>query len=138
MMPSWTPKYAVGHSLIDQQHQELFQRADALLEAMHAGRAGVELGRLLEFLGAYVVEHFGSEERLMDSSRYPGMAHHKAQHAEFVRRFQENVEIHRAKGATSMVVLDLRDMLRGWLVTHVCTVDMQLAAYLKSGKVSAG
>ncbi len=137
-MPTWTPKYAVGHPLIDQQHTELFNRADALLDAMHEGRAASEVGQILEFLASYVVEHFGSEEQLMQASRYPGAAQHKAQHAEFVRRFQEASEIYRTKGATSMVVLDLRDMLRGWLVTHVCTVDMQLAAFLRTGKMSAG
>jgi hemerythrin len=137
-MPTWTPKYAVGHSLIDQQHQELFARADALLDAMHDGRAAAELGQLLQFLGTYVIEHFGTEERLMDAGKYAATAQHKAQHAEFVRRFQEDAETYRASGATSMVVLDLRDMLRGWLVTHICTVDMQLAAFLRTGKVSAG
>lgn len=133
-MPSWTPKYAVGHELIDAQHQQLFQRADALLEAMHEGRAGEELGHLLDFLGRYVVEHFGSEERLMEDAKYPGTARHKADHAEFVRRFQENVDTFRKKGATSLVVLDLRDMLRGWLVNHVCTTDVKLAGFLRTGK----
>ncbi len=137
-MPSWTPKYAVGHQVIDAQHQQLFQHADALLEAMHEGRAGEELGQLLDFLGRYVIEHFGTEERLMDGAKYPGTAQHKADHAAFVRRFQENVEIFRKKGATSMVVLDLRDMLRGWLVKHVCTIDVQLAAFLRGGQLGAG
>lgn len=136
-MPTWTPKYAVGHPLIDQQHQELFARADALLDAMHAGRAAAELGELLEFLGKYVVEHFGSEERLMQERRFPGAASHEAQHAEFVRRFREASEAHRSKGATSAVVLELRELLRGWLVTHVCTVDLQLAAFLRAESAGA-
>ncbi len=73
----------------------------------------------------------------MEGARYPAMAEHKAQHAEFVRRFQENVETYRAKGATSIVVLDIRDMLRGWLVTHVCSADLQLATFLRTGKLQA-
>lgn len=137
-MPTWTPKYAVGHSVIDKQHQELFARADSLLDAMHEGRAAAELGHLLAFLGQYVVEHFGTEEKLMDAGAFPAAAQHKAQHAEFVRRLRENEELVRMSGPTSIVVLDVRDMIRGWLVTHVCTVDVQLAAFLRTSKVGAG
>lgn len=135
-MPTWTPTYAVGHALIDAQHQELFSRADALLEAMHEGRAGGELGGLLEFLGAYAVEHFGAEEQLMRTARYPATASHQAEHAQFIRRYRENLETFRRSGATSLVVLDTRDMIRGWLVHHVCTVDVQLAAYLRGGEAA--
>lgn len=137
-MATWSPKFAVGHPLIDQQHQELFAHADALLDAMHQGSAAEEIARLLEFLGTYVVEHFGSEERLMDAGGYPSAASHKTQHAEFIRRFEENQASFRARGVTSIVVLDLRDMLRGWLVNHVCTVDLQLAAFLRAGKPGGG
>ncbi len=136
-MSSWSPKYVLGHTIIDQQHRELFDHADKLLDAMRDGRASDELGRLLDFLGSYVVEHFGTEERLMAAGKYPATAEHKAQHAEFVRRFQEDVETYRAKGATSVVVLDLRDMLRGWLVTYVCSADLQLATFLRTGKLQA-
>lgn len=131
-MPSWTPAYAVGHPLIDRQHQELFRRSDALLDAMHGGRAGAELGPLLEFLERYVVEHFASEEQLMDATRYPATAGHRGQHAEFVRRFQASSATFRARGATAAVVLELRDMLREWLVAHICTADVQLAAFLRT------
>jgi hemerythrin len=137
-MSSWNPSYVVGHPTIDEQHQELFARADALLDAMREGRASQEVQTILDFLGSYVVEHFGTEERLMVAARYPAAAQHKALHEEFVRRYQENVEAYRAKGATSMVVLDLRDMLRGWLVSHVCSADVSMATFLRIGKVGEG
>ena len=73
------------------------------------------------------------EERLMAARGYPEIAAHKAQHAEFQRRFKEDEATYRERGATSLVVLDLRDLLRGWLVNHVCTVDVQLAAFLRKG-----
>ncbi len=132
-MPTWSAKYAVGHPVIDEQHEQLFAKADELLDAMQHGRAGEELEHVFEFLKKYVAEHFGTEERLMEAKRYPGLAQHKAQHQEFVRRFVEDEETYRARGATSLVVLDLRDLLRGWLVNHVCTVDLELAKFLRKG-----
>jgi hemerythrin len=137
-MPTWTPAIAVGHTLIDQQHQELFARADQLLEAMQQGRAGEELTSLLEFLKAYVHEHFGTEERLMASKGYPAVVAHRAQHAEFVRRFEEDRAAFIAKGATAMVVLDIKDLIRGWLVNHIGTVDVKLAGFLNGKETATG
>jgi len=131
-MPTWTPAIAVGHPVIDQQHQELFARADLLLEAMQQGRASAELGQLFEFLRSYVQEHFGSEERLMAAKSYPAIGVHKAQHAEFVRRLEEDLTAFKAKGPIASVVLDVKDLIRGWLVNHVSTVDVKLAAFLKA------
>ncbi|HVO17635.1 MAG TPA: hemerythrin family protein [Anaeromyxobacter sp.] len=137
-MPTWTSAIAVGHPTIDQQHKELFARADQLLEAMHQGRASAELAELFQFLGGYVREHFGTEERLMAAKVYPAMAGHKAQHGEFVRRLEEDLVAFRAKGATAAVVLDLSSLIRGWLVNHISTVDVKLADFLKAREPVAG
>ncbi|HET6437056.1 MAG TPA: bacteriohemerythrin [Anaeromyxobacter sp.] len=137
-MPTWTQAIAVGHPTIDEQHRELFARADELLEAMKSGRAGEELLNLLAFLKQYVAEHFGTEERLMDDHRYPSAAAHKALHTEFVRRLKENEEAYSTRGSRAMVILDLRDMVRGWLVNHVSTVDLQLANFLRREREPRG
>ena len=89
MMPTWTPSIAVGHPLIDEQHQELFRRADDLLDAMMKGRAGAEMNQLLAFLRDYCQDHFGTEERLMVMRIYPAVEQHKLAHREFERRLQE-------------------------------------------------
>jgi hemerythrin len=136
-MPTWTPAIAVGHPLIDTQHKELFSRADQLIDAMAQGRAATELAPLFEFLRSYVRQHFGSEERLMASVAYPAMAGHKLQHAEFVRRLEEDLKDFKAKGAVSAVVLDVKDLIRGWLVNHIATVDVKVAAYLKTKEPAA-
>jgi hemerythrin len=60
----WTDSLAVGIPEIDQQHQELFLRLERLLRGIVGGERE-EVGRLLEFLGDYVVRHFGAEERWM-------------------------------------------------------------------------
>ena len=137
-MPTWTPAIAVGYPIIDKQHKELFRRADQLLEAMHEGRASAELGRLFQFLQIYVQDHFGTEEMLMTARAYPGKAGHKAQHAEFVRRFEEGLEAFKAKGPSAAVVLDISSLIRGWLVNHISTVDVKLAAFLQTKEDARG
>jgi len=137
-MPTWTPAIAVGYPTIDNQHKELFARADQLLEAMHQGRASAELANLFQFLHTYIHEHFGTEERLMTSRMYPAVAGHKAQHAEFVRRLEEDLEAFKAKGPTAAVVIDLSSLIRGWLVNHISTTDVKLAGFLNSKEGGAG
>lgn len=131
-MPTWNPSLAVGHPTIDEQHRELFRRADDLIEAMLSGRAPREMKQLLAFLRDYCRDHFGMEERLMDSRRYPGAEPHKLAHREFERRFQEIEQDMAAKGPTATVVLATKDLIRGWLVDHIGAIDARLAAFLRT------
>jgi len=131
-MPTWNASIAVGHALIDEQHQELFRRADDLIEAMLKGRAAAEMKQLLVFLRDYCRDHFGTEERLMVSKIYPAIEQHRLAHREFERRLQEIEQDMAARGATAQVVLTTKDLIRGWLVNHIGSVDAKLAAFLKA------
>ena len=129
-MPTWNPKLAVGVAPIDQQHQELFARADALLAAMSAGKSAQEVEPLLRFLGEYCVRHFATEERLMRERRYPAVQEHLDQHAVFTAHFREIVEQFQAKGPSTSVSLAIQKLISGWLVQHIGAVDTKLASFL--------
>ena len=126
----WTPALAVGHDTIDGQHQELFRRLGTLLDAMQLGDR-VEIGRLFDFLGAYVVEHFDAEERFMRETAYPGMNVHKAAHDRFVREYHDLRRLYdverRLRGG------DHQDAVLGaeWLSTHIGGTDVALARHLR-------
>jgi hemerythrin len=135
-MPIWKPSYSIGVPAIDAQHKELFARADRLLLAMREGRAAAECQRLFAFLRAYCQTHFGAEERLMKELRYPGMLPHLAQHAEFNRRFEELLGEFSQMGANSMLVIELQNLIGGWLVKHIGVMDAELANSLGTGRQS--
>jgi hemerythrin len=117
MPRTWTPKLAIGVPPIDQQHQELFRRADDLLAALSRGDVLDEVVRLVDFLGQYVSTHFKAEEKLMASRGYPELVRHQLLH-----------EV--AKGANSRLGLQLNTMVGGWLVNHVGTEDAKIATFL--------
>lgn len=127
---SWDPSYAVGHPTIDQQHQELFARMNALLVAMNARRGQEEIERLLGFLSGYVVQHFGAEEALMRQHAYDGMAAHVAEHQGFEAEMRRMVDAYRKSGASASMVIALNHRLRDWLLGHVGRMDTKLAAFL--------
>jgi hemerythrin len=127
---AWDPSLSVGHPVIDAQHQELFTRFGALVEAMEAGQS-TDVAELFAFLGRYAVEHFGTEEKLMDETRYPGAAVHKAAHARFVREYGDLVAFYQANGASRAVVVKARTWIGGWLRAHIMGVDLALAKFLR-------
>lgn len=125
----WTPALALGHDEIDAQHQELFRRADKLLEAMIAGdRTAVET--LFDFLGSYVLEHFAAEERLMTASQFPGYTVHKAAHERFVRDYESLRKLHRDSGASAAVAIKARTWLVEWLKNHIGGTDQLMARHI--------
>ncbi len=129
-MPTWNAAMAVGHRTIDEQHQELFRRADDLIDAMLNGRAAAEMDQLLGFLRDYCRDHFSTEERLMRETGYLLSVFHAAQHREFERRFREAEAAMAKHGATSMVVFELKGLIYSWLVDHIAVVDVKVAAHL--------
>jgi hemerythrin len=130
MSIKWTPALAVGVSAIDQQHQELFDRVAKLIDAMKNSDAA-EVGRLMDFLGAYVVEHFRMEEGLMQRYAYPDYALHKAAHERFVQDYGELRRKFESKGAMSFVTIQVKTWLVDWLTAHVQGTDLSLGRWLQ-------
>ncbi len=131
MATPWTPALAVGIPEIDQQHQELFLRVERLLRAIVAGDRA-EIGRILEFLGDYVVKHFGIEERWMSESGYPDAAFHKAEHDSFIQDYLRFTVEFEQKGPTALVGMRLNNWIDEWLRRHIADSDQALGRFLKS------
>ena len=132
----WTPALAIGVPEIDQQHQELFLRIEALVQGVARGnREDVE--RLLAFLSQYVVKHFGAEERWMLRSAYPHYAQHKSEHERFIRDYEHMTQEFREKGPNVLVGIRMNNWIAEWLKQHISRSDMELGRFL-AGKVATG
>jgi len=127
----WTPTLAVGIAEIDEQHQELFRRAERLISALRAGDRG-EVLPLLAYLDEYVVHHFEVEERVMREARYPGLEAHAAAHAAFRKDFAAMVRDFRRTGPTALVALTIHNWLSDWLRQHLGEMDRELGGFLAS------
>jgi hemerythrin len=129
MAIEWDPKLSVGVSTIDLQHQELFRRVNALLDAMQRGAGKEVVAGTVTFLKQYVVEHFAAEQALMVTHHYPGYAAHERQHEEFVAQFLE-LAAEADKGISSPLILKLNQFLCGWLRQHIGNTDKALGRFL--------
>jgi hemerythrin len=137
MTLEWTSGLAVGVDEIDEQHQELFRRAERLILALKAGDRG-EVEPLLGYLSDYVVSHFDCEERWMARGEYPGLEAHRDAHRRFKEEFAEVLREYRRKGPTPLVALTVNNWLAEWLRSHIAGSDVALAAWLKASGLPRG
>ena len=84
----WKENLSVGVNEIDNQHKELFNRINNLLDACTRGKGSEEIKRTLNFLSDYVISHFGTEENLMVRYNYPDYTSHKEKHEKFKKNLQ--------------------------------------------------
>lgn len=127
---SFDDSYRLGHEEIDGQHQKLVNAINHLYDAMMAGQAAAEMGKVLGFLRAYTVKHFEFEEALMEESGYPGYESHRAIHDELT---EQVVDLERRYLAGNTAIsLSLFNFLKEWLVSHIADEDRRLVEFLNS------
>ena len=129
----WKESLSVKVVEIDNQHKELFNRINNLLEACTKGRGKEEIKRTLDFLSDYVISHFGTEENLMNKHNYPDYASHKERHEKFKKEFTE-LKMKIEKESTGLLTtIGTNHLLIDWWLNHIGKVDKALGAFL-SGK----
>lgn len=131
MAIEWTLDLAVGVEQIDEQHQELFRRAERLIHALKAGDRG-EVEPLVHYLSDYVVSHFDCEERWMIQAEYPGLEAHRDAHRRFKDDLREMAREYQRKGPTPLVALTVHNWLNEWLVHHIGGADVALGRWLQA------
>ncbi len=122
------PLPKLGLPEIDTQHA-LLERLVRTLEAAVSSNEPPALHRkLLERLEQLTATHFATEERLMESTRFPHLAEHKGLHELLLRQLRDL----RSRNATGhgYVTPDVIWFLNHWLVDHVLNVDQKIAQHL--------
>ncbi|MGA3080077.1 MAG: bacteriohemerythrin [Terracidiphilus sp.] len=131
---TWGPKYSVGVDTIDKQHQGLVEALNELHAAMIKGQANAVTGPLLQKLVKYTREHFATEERMMSSTRYPGLAQHRIKHQDLTRQVEEFAG--RFERGEISVNVHLMNFLRDWLSTHILKEDREYGPWLNQHGLS--
>lgn len=117
----WTQEdYGTNVDICDNQHQVLFDRVNALNEAVSGG-SRKDIGNRLDSLIDFVVEHFQTEERLMEERGYADLDKHRMEHENLVStcadlqgRFHAN-EAEVNEGTMTFI--------KNWLDHHIPVID---------------
>ncbi len=126
----WTEaQYGTTVAICDDQHKELFDRVNALNDAVSKGVRD-EIGGSLDHLISYVVEHFETEERLMEERGYEGLDAHRGEHKKLVDTCTDLQKKFHAGNA------DIEDetmvFIKDWLDQHIPVIDKSYGPTLNS------
>jgi hemerythrin-like metal-binding protein len=91
----WRSAYECGDKVIDDQHRELFELANKLIDALMEGNPRAEVETQLDNFVAHIIEHFDTEEVLMNQSEHPiTMSHLDVHHKLLDRATELNAKYH--------------------------------------------
>ena len=135
MTIEWTGNLSTGIGWQDQQHMELFDRINSLLDAMKQRKGVEEVDKIIKYLDDYVIYHFEKEEACMEEYGYAGYSFHKKEHTAFINGLSNiKKEIERQGGITLTIAIQIQNNICDWLINHIGDVDKKLGAFLKNRK----
>lgn len=120
-----------GNTIIDNEHRELLNMANKLLDACNNGRESAAMESAVKFLVDYVDKHFKHEEQLQQKSRYPGYPAHKTFHDSYKRNLN-NIVSQLLGNNFSMANFAKFNSHIGVLINHISTEDKKLGMFLNS------
>ena len=123
----WETSLETGMALIDEQHRTLIDQIKILADRSRPDR----IPETLRFLENYVVEHFGTEERLHKETHYPEGEAHLDVHNAFIKTFLNFKKEYEASGEEHRLLMHLKlgKLLSAWLREHIAGMDRRFARY---------
>ncbi len=82
----WHDFYASGNSIIDAQHEGLFELANQVIASMLTDGQSDVLMKKMDILYKAVVQHFDDEEEILTKAGYPNLKQHKQLHQNLLIR----------------------------------------------------
>lgn len=126
---NWDPKtLSVSVQAMDDEHQVLIKKMNALHAAHVAKRDSKVLGEMLGDLAKYTTKHFADEEAYMASIQYPGLESHKGIHKNLLARVGEHVAAFEKSGKLDQAFFSF---LAFWLSAHIQGVDKKYSELVR-------
>jgi len=116
---------SVGIESLDAEHQRILTLVQRLEAADPVSNPRV-IGEILADLKDYTVSHFRHEESIFKDSDYPDVEMHVAEH----KAMAEKVQI-MLSDKDSVHPANLAQLLEGWVVDHIQTVDRGYTKYIQ-------
>jgi hemerythrin len=124
----WDQSFATGISRFDEAHKVLFKMVNDLHDAMQEKRSKEAVGRILNGLAEYTVNHFAEEERAFAKTHYPAEAEHKQHHTKLVNQVVELQE--KFQSGETVLSQDVITFLTDWLINHIKGTDKKYGPHL--------
>jgi len=131
---AWHESFLLGDTLLDMQHQKIFELVDNLVRMCEDGSSTEKIEETLDFLVHYAVRHFVDEEVLQLEHNYPEYKKHRMLHESFKVRVSELVQRFKENGASVELSNEINNFLVRWLINHTQKEDLKLGEYLRNNR----
>jgi len=129
----WNDSYSVGIEKFDNSHKVLINMVNDLADAMQQKKSKDAVGRVLNGLAEYTINHFADEERCFSQTRYPEETQHIALHKKLLE--QVTALISKFNAGEPLITQDVINFLSDWLVNHIKGVDMRYGPHLNKNGI---
>lgn len=127
----WTEELATGNRQIDDQHKEIFRKADDVFRLTDDLSPGAfdpdQVKKSFKFLVTYVFEHFNNEEQLMRETQYADYENHRNSHVQFLKKINQLNKNLKDEGVTPEFASELKLIIIELLVEHIDELDKKFA-----------
>jgi hemerythrin len=129
----WDASYTVGVDKYDSAHKVLFNMINDLADAMQQKKSKEAVGRVLNGLAEYTINHFADEERSFAQTHYPEEAQHKALHKKLLDQVTELIT--KFNAGEPLIAKDVINFLQDWLINHIKGVDKRYSTHLNKNGI---
>lgn len=126
----WSKDIETGNTQIDNEHKELLQNINSLLNACRQGKGRDEILKTIGFLKNYTATHMSHEESLQRINNYPDYVNHKKLHDHFTKSVNNLEKLFEKEGTSVVLIGEINQQIGTWFVQHIKTEDVKLAKYL--------
>ena len=127
----WNKDLETGNATIDDQHRQLVEAINNLLDACGTGRTRSELEKTLTLLCSHTSKHFSDEEKLQLQYKYPDYQNHKKMHEQCRIVVRDLTDQLRLNGPSINLVGKVNNSIGNWLINHIKTQDKKLAEHVR-------
>jgi hemerythrin-like metal-binding protein len=128
----WDDSLAIGVEKVDNQHRQLFDAVNSLIDAIETGKSAEGLKKTLDFLVDYTVTHFADEEEIQRQCGFPDLENHHRIHEAFKKTAVELVKGLGRFGSSAAMIREVREKIGKWLLIHIKDQDSRIGAYIRA------
>lgn len=132
MIYQMTNDLLTGNTIIDNEHRQLFDAINGLLDACSKGKGRAQMSSTMTFLEKYIEKHFTHEEQLQQQTRYPDYVRHKQLHDGYRKVVHGIMQELNRTGPSVALVAQVNTNVAGWLMNHIRKEDRKVAAHIQS------
>jgi methyl-accepting chemotaxis protein len=123
--------FLTGCAMVDDQHGQLFDAINDLLEACEQGKGKEELKKSIDFLSDYTVKHFFDEEQMLKKHGFTDFPRHHEYHEAFKKVVKDLAHVFILKGVSENLVEEVKSKIGAWLIEHIKGQDFRWTKELK-------